>query len=86
MAGNGHIYEMLGIAGSSLSAFTKAGAGQKGSSSHLNPNILYMMLGVGYFLFILFKYSSAVIIGIFESLKSFAFLVINMLHPESNAL
>jgi len=44
MGHNGHIYEMLGLRASSLSAATKAGAGQKGSNKHLSPNILYMML------------------------------------------
>jgi hypothetical protein len=34
-----------GLRASSLSAVTKAGAGQNGSRKHLNPNILYMMLG-----------------------------------------
>jgi hypothetical protein len=33
-----------GLRASSLSAVTKVGAGQKRSSNHLNPNILYMML------------------------------------------
>ncbi|ASB50299.1 hypothetical protein CDL62_14700 [Alkalitalea saponilacus] len=41
---NGDIYEMLGLRCASLSAVTKAGAGQKGSCKHQNPNILYMML------------------------------------------
>jgi hypothetical protein len=44
MTANGHMYEMLGIAGSSLSAVTKANAGQNISHNHLNPNVLYMML------------------------------------------
>jgi hypothetical protein len=39
-------YKTLGIAGSSLSAVTKADAGQKFSSKHLTPNILYVMLAV----------------------------------------
>jgi hypothetical protein len=43
VSANGHTYEMLGIAGSSLSAVTKANAGQNISSNHLTPNILYMM-------------------------------------------
>ncbi len=34
-----------GLRASSLSAVTKADAGQKVSSNHLTPNILYMMLG-----------------------------------------
>jgi len=50
IAANGHIYEMLGIAGSTLSAVTKANAGQNISSNHLTPNILYMMLGAGIYL------------------------------------
>ncbi|TCO09393.1 hypothetical protein EV194_103306 [Natronoflexus pectinivorans] len=33
-----------GLRCASLSAVTEVGAGQKGSSNHLNPNILYMML------------------------------------------
>ncbi|MCC7319160.1 MAG: hypothetical protein IT219_11545 [Bacteroidales bacterium] len=36
-----------GLRASSLSAVTKVGAGQNGSYKHLNPNILYMMLGAG---------------------------------------
>jgi hypothetical protein len=46
-----YMYEMLGIADSSLSAIAKAGAGQKHSINHLNPNILYMMLAVRIFFF-----------------------------------
>jgi hypothetical protein len=34
---------------STLSADTKADAGQKTSNNHLNPNVLYMMLGAGLF-------------------------------------
>jgi len=44
MNANGHIYETLGIAGSSLSAVTKVGAGQNGLHKHQIPNVLYMML------------------------------------------
>ena len=51
MFANGHIYEMLGMRESKLSAVTKVGAGQKGSRKHLNPNILYMMLPAGVFIF-----------------------------------
>lgn len=40
------MYEMLGIAGSSLSAVTKADAGQKTLSNYQTPNILYMMLPI----------------------------------------
>jgi len=40
------MYEMLGIAGSSLSAVTKVDAGQKLARKHQTPNILYMMLAV----------------------------------------
>ena len=43
---NGHIYEMLGLRCASLSAVTKAGAGQDVSNKRLNPNILYMMLAI----------------------------------------
>jgi len=38
-----------GLRASSLSAVTKVGAGQKLSSNHLNPNILYMMLAAVFF-------------------------------------
>jgi len=41
---NGHIYEMLGLRESSLSAATKVAAGQNDSCKYLIPNILYMML------------------------------------------
>jgi hypothetical protein len=43
-----------GLRASSLSADTKADAGQRTSSNHLNPNVLYMMLGTVLILF--FKY------------------------------
>jgi hypothetical protein len=38
-----YIYEMLGLRCASLSAITKADAGQNASSNHINPNVLYMM-------------------------------------------
>lgn len=37
-----------GLRGSSLSADTKADAGQNVSSKHLYPNVLYMMLATVY--------------------------------------
>jgi hypothetical protein len=40
---------MLGIAGSSLSAVTKADAGQKNSRKYQTPNIVYMMLAAVFF-------------------------------------
>lgn len=39
-----------GLRASTLSAVTKADAGQNASSNHLNPNVLYMMLAVCGFL------------------------------------
>src|SRR5690606_268696 len=44
MFANGCVYEMLGLRETDLSAVTKVSAGQKLSSNHLNPNVLYMML------------------------------------------
>ena len=44
MAHGEYMHETWGLRASSLSAVTKVGAGQKRSSNHLNPNILYMML------------------------------------------
>jgi len=40
-----------GLRASSLSADTKADAGQKHSCNHLNPNVLYMMLATGVHLY-----------------------------------
>jgi hypothetical protein len=37
-----------GLRASSLSAVTKADAGQDTSSNHQNPNVLYMMLAAGF--------------------------------------
>ncbi|MFP4026115.1 MAG: hypothetical protein ACLFVR_16460, partial [Thiohalospira sp.] len=42
-----------GLRASSLSADTKADAGQNATRKHLNPNVLYMML-VAVFILILF--------------------------------
>jgi len=47
---NVHIYEMLGLRASSLSAVTKVAAGQNNSSNYLTPNILYMMLATGVYI------------------------------------
>jgi len=59
-----YMYEMLGFAGSSLSAVTKIDAGQKPSRKHQTPNILYMMLGkVLYLLHDFFLNSSKVGLG-----------------------
>jgi hypothetical protein len=41
-----------GLRASSLSAVAKADAGQKHSSNHLTPNVLYMMLAAGFHQFI----------------------------------
>jgi hypothetical protein len=38
-----------GLRASSLSAVTKADAGQNVSDNHLNPNVLYMMLAVRFY-------------------------------------
>jgi hypothetical protein len=38
-----------GLRASALSAVAKANAGQNISSNHLNPNVLYMVLGNVYF-------------------------------------
>ena len=46
-----------GLRASSQSAVTKAYAGQNTSSNHLNPNVLYMMLQAGVYLFINFNSS-----------------------------
>lgn len=39
-----------GLRASSLSAVAKADAGQKYSSNHLTPNVLYMMLAFRFFI------------------------------------
>jgi len=39
-----------GLRASSLSAVAKADAGQKDSINHLNPNVLYMMIGTVIFI------------------------------------
>jgi hypothetical protein len=44
MIANGTCMKCWGIADSSLSAVTKADAGQKLASNYQTPNILYMML------------------------------------------
>ena len=41
-----------GLRASSLSAETKADAGQNAKRNHLNPNVLYMMLAVVFILFV----------------------------------
>ena len=41
---NGTCIKRWGLRASSLSAVAKADAGQKHSSNHLTPNVLYMML------------------------------------------
>ena len=60
----GHIYEMLKIAGASLSAVTKVDAGQEGSHKHLNPNIFYMMLVAGVFFLHHFSYNLQLYFGL----------------------
>jgi len=63
------------------------GLPESGELSKLSSaQIVNTLLCVGYFLFMLFKYSSVVINGIFQSLKSFVFFVIRTLNPESKAL
>lgn len=47
-----------GLRASSLSAVTKADAGQKTSNNHLNPNILYMMLWPVVHSFFVYRYVS----------------------------
>jgi hypothetical protein len=39
-----------GLRASSLSVVVKADAGQNISNNHLNPNVLYMMLGAGIYI------------------------------------
>ena len=46
-----------GLRASSLSAVTKANAGQNTSCNHLNPNVLYMMLPAVIYIFLSIKYS-----------------------------
>src|SRR5690606_6485662 len=52
-----HTMKRWGLRASSLSAVTKANAGQNTSCNHLNPNVLYMMLPAVIYIFLSIKYS-----------------------------
>ena len=49
MVGNGTCMKRWGLRASSLSAGTKADAGQNASYNHLTPNVLYIMLAAGHY-------------------------------------
>ena len=54
-----------GLRASSLSAVAKVEAGQKHSSNHLTPNVLYMMLPPGVLYFQSFFLSICYIVSVF---------------------